>query len=926
MLIARERESARIDEALDAARQRRSAALVVRGEAGIGKSALLDSAIGRAKDMRVFRALGVESEVEIAFSGLHELLRPALPLMGMLPDAQAAALGAALALGGSAAAEPLATFSGALSLLAAAADEHALLCVVDDAPWLDEASAAAMAFIARRLDADGIAMLFGVREPDVRTFAPPGVPELRLSGLARPAARRLLAAQLPAGATALVADQIIELAGGNPLALTELPQSLTAAELLGTVPVQEPFRVATAVSQGFLRRATRLPDSSQRALLLVAASDVTDLRVVTRALALLDLDASSLGPAETAGLITLGSTVGFSHPLVRSAVYGAAADGERNAAHRALAESAEEPDRQAWHLASATRDPDETLASRLVDAAESARRSGGVWAEAKALERAARLTPDPSARARRLARAGDAAYRAGRLERADSLLEEAITGGLEADEFARAQARRAYIRVERGELDDALRLMIEGADQLEAADPNAAATLLTNAATAVHHRLEIPRSLELAERAWQLAGAAAVDDPELCHIVSFQRLFAGQVSEAMDLGWRCAQLVEDDTEGRIVVADAASTLLYAGEVDAARRLLERAIVASRAANALGDLGYSLFTFAQVEWYSANLERAYHLALEAAQIIEELAIPQTFDDCLSRLAMFEAVLGRDDDSRDHARRALDSSMRLNDRKNEVRARSALGMLALSNGDAETALTQLAAAVDALETGGAGNPNQFRIHADLVEAYVRLGRTNEAQPVVASLERHAQVTGITWTLGAAMRCRALVTSDPATSEAAFAEALGHHETCGAFEHARTQLCFGETLRRRGLRRDSRQHLAAALETFERLKAIPWAERTRAELRASGKTVRRREPAEQDQLTPQELQIANLVSQGKPNRDIAQILFVSPKTVEFHLTRVYRKLEIHSRSELVRLLTTGESDTNVQVRDDRFQKHSI
>jgi DNA-binding CsgD family transcriptional regulator len=541
-----------------------------------------------------------------------------------------------------------------------------------------------------------------------------------------------------------------------------------------------------------------------------------------------------------------------------------------------------------------------------------------VWAESKALERAARLTLDPGVRASRLARAGDAAYRAGRLERADALLEEAVTGGLEVDEFAWAQSRRAYIRVERGELEDALRLMVDGANRLEHVDPRAAATLLTNAATAVHHRLEIARSLELAERAWQLAGAAAIDDPELCHIVSFQRLFAGRVSEAMELAWRCAELVEGEADGRIVVADAASTLLYAGEVDAARRLVERAVSPNRAIGALVDLGYTLFMFAQVEWYSGNLGRAYRLALEAVQIVEELAIPQTFDDCLSRLAMFEAVLGREEDSRRHALRALDSAVRLSDRKNEVRARSALGMLALLNGDAETAVTQLAPAVSALDRGGVGNPNQFRVHPDLVEAYLRLGRTSEAEPVVASLEQQAQATGILWTLGAAMRCRALITSDRMAASASFTEALRLHETCGAFEHARTQLCFGEHLRRCGLRRDSRQHLARALETFDRLKAIPWAERARAELRASGRTVRRREPATEDQLTPQELQIANLVSEGKTNRDIAATLFVSPKTVEFHLTRVYRKLEIHSRTELVRRLSR-ENDARVPLAPD-------
>jgi DNA-binding CsgD family transcriptional regulator len=255
--------------------------------------------------------------------------------------------------------------------------------------------------------------------------------------------------------------------------------------------------------------------------------------------------------------------------------------------------------------------------------------------------------------------------------------------------------------------------------------------------------------------------------------------------------------------------------------------------------------------------------------------------------------------------------LGSALELGDRRNEVRARGALGLLALSTGDAEEAVTQLTPVVTALDGGGHRNPNHFRVHADLAEAYVRLGRTIEAEPVVASLERQGRATAIGWTIGAALRCRGLVEPNDATAEALFNEALRLHET-GTFERARTLLCFGEQLRRRGRRRDSREHLAAALEAFELNGAAPWAERARMELRASGRTLRRREPATREQLTPQELQLARLVSEGKTNREIAAILFVSPKTVEFHLTRIYRKLEIHSRSELVRRMIAGETDT--------------
>ena len=917
MLFGRERESARIDEVLDAAREGRSGALVVRGEAGIGKSALLNAAMERADDMQVLLALGVESEVDVAFSGLHELLRPALTSIDAIPDTQAVALRSALALSAGAVAERLAVFGGALSLLAAVAEKQPLLCVIDDAHWLDEASAAAMTFVARRLDSDGIAMLFGVRDPEIRTLAAPGIPELRLGGLDRAASRQLLETQLPADAGSAVAEQLIEVSLGNPLALIELPSGLTASQLAGRGPLDEPVRTGTAVEHGFLRRLAQLPNSTQRALLVVAASDAGELRALVRALAVLGLDSQSLEPAEQAGLVTLASTVDFCHPLARSAIYGAADESERSEAHGALAVAAEaagESDRRAWHLAASTRVPDERIASALIEAAESARRRGGVWSEARALERAARLTPDRRQRASRLLRAGVAARRAGRMERADMLLQEAAETGLDTRERAYAQERRAYIKHEQGKMAEALELMLGGAEEVEGEDPRAAATLLTNAATVLQHELDIPTADALAERAWRLAGPGAIDDAELCHIVSFQRVLSGQVPEAMKLAWRTAELVEDDLEGRVVVADAAGTLLYAGEHGAARRLLERAVAANRRAGALGDLGYALHVYAQADWYDGRLQRAYGHALEAVQIVEELGTPQTLDDCLARLALFEAVLGRESDSREHGQRALESTLRLGDRKNEVRARSALGMLALVTADGEAAVAQLAPAVAALKAGGVGNPNQFRAHPDLVEAYARLGRWDDARAVVASLERQARATGISWALGAAMRCRAVVADADAEAEAAFHEALRFHESAGAFEHARTELCFGEQLRRRGRRRDARVHLGTALEAFEGSGATPWAERARTELRASGLTPRRRQRAGRDQLTPQELQIARLVAEGKTNRDVAATLFITPKTVEFHLTRVYRKLEIHSRTELVRRMADDETEVDL------------
>jgi DNA-binding CsgD family transcriptional regulator len=315
-------------------------------------------------------------------------------------------------------------------------------------------------------------------------------------------------------------------------------------------------------------------------------------------------------------------------------------------------------------------------------------------------------------------------------------------------------------------------------------------------------------------------------------------------------------------------------------------------------------------YAQLEWYSGNLQRAYAHALEAAAVVEEMGTPQGIDECACRLATFEAVLGREEDSRRHARSALDSALQLGDTWNAAKARNALGLLALVTGDALSAAEQLAAGVGALEDGGVGNPNHFRAHPDLVEAYVRLGRTDDAEPVAAALERRAEATRIPWTVAAARRCRAVITENEDAAREAFEDALQLDDGASAFERARTQLCFGEHLRRHGRRRDSRIHLGAALEVFEASGARPWAERTRAELRASGLTLQRREPAVQEQLTQQELQVARLVADGKTNREVAATLFLSPKTIEFHLTHIYRKLDIHSRSELVRRIADDET----------------
>lgn len=427
MLIGRERECEQLDELLDRARLGRSGALVIRGEAGVGKSALLDHAAARAVDARIVRTLGVESEVELELSGLLDVCRPLESLVDELPEARAAALRAALGEGPAHALDRYAIGAATLGLLAAAAEQRPLLVLVDDAQWVDAASADALLFAARRLDADSVVVLFAAREDDGPTFEAPGIPELEVEGLDLDGASALLRAEGVADAS--VVSRLHQATGGNPLALVELVGELSEAQLAGREPLAEPLPAGSAVERSFARRAEGLPDATRKALLTCAVSRAASPGVILRAFGALGLEASALEPAEDAGLVTIrDGRVDFTHPLVRSAVYHAAQPSERRGVHRVLADAAGDasPEERAWHLAAAALGPDEDAAAALEDAAVRARDRSGYAAAASALERAARLTPDPEPRSRRLAAAADAAWEAGRGAGAAELLDEAL--------------------------------------------------------------------------------------------------------------------------------------------------------------------------------------------------------------------------------------------------------------------------------------------------------------------------------------------------------------------------------------------------------------------------------------------------------------------------------------------------------------------
>jgi DNA-binding CsgD family transcriptional regulator len=898
VLVGREAEQQRIETLLQGTRAGRGGALVLRGEAGIGKTALLEYAVAQAEGLRELRALGVEAEAELPFSALHELLRPTLGLLDELPEPQATALRAALALASADRVDRFSIYAATLGLLAAAAEEQPLLCVVDDAHWLDDASAEALVFAARRIGDEAVLMLFAARDPAGTTFESSGISELRIGGLKPDEARAVLATAAPM-LPAPAGEHVIDVSRGNPLALLEF--GVAAAEA-GPADAVDPLPVGESVERSFLERSARLSADARRALLLAAAGDPTESEAIWAALEVEQISEDAVSEAQAAGLLVRGRRLEFSHPLARSAITQGAPPARLRAAHTALATTATRQERRAWHLAAAASGPDETVAAALEDAASAARVRGGVSAEAKALERAARLTPDSEPRARRMLRAGYAAEAAGHLVHAEELHAEAadLTGNPELR--ADAVARRSYLLFDRGDLDHAIDLATAEAER---APPVIAARVLT-ASGVVHalvHQLRIPAALTIAERAAELAGAGLEDDLDVCHMLAWAWRISGRSLDALELARRCAERIDP---GTILAVDFALHFVFLEDDARGRELLDRIVSRTRETGALGNLAYALDMLAQLDTRTGRLTAAYAGSLESIQLAESLG-DTTLASAAGNLARVEAGLGRTEDARAHATRSLEISEARGDKYNVVRARGALGFDALARGDIAAAVDWLEPAAAMLDEGGVHHPNLFRVHADLIEAQTRSGRREDAEPNLSRLHEDATLTGSVWAAATAARCHAMLAEDADAGEA-FAEALRlHADEPDELERARTMLCFGEWLRRRGRRRECREHLHDALEVFEPIGARLWAERARAELRASGERLRRRGPTAHEQLTPQELQVSTAAAEGLTNKEIGARLFLSPKTVEFHLSRAYRKLDVSSRVELATLLAS-------------------
>jgi DNA-binding CsgD family transcriptional regulator/tetratricopeptide (TPR) repeat protein len=901
VLYGRDPERARLGALLDAALASRSSAVLVRGDPGIGKSALLADLRERAGDMLVLAASGVESESRLPFAALHQLLRPALGLLDRIPVPQAAALRGALGLSEGSGSERFLVFAACLSLLSELAEERPALCLVDDAHWLDEASAEALAFVARRLDAEGIVVVFAARVGEGRRLEMAGVPTLDLAGLGTEAAAAVLARGAGVAATPAVRDRLLALSRGNALALVELPSALSAPQLAGREPLPDALPLTENVERAFLTRVRRLPEPTQRLLLVAAADDTGRAAIVLRAAEALGADAAALECAEEKGLVSVraAAELEFRHPLVRSAVYARASAPKRRAAHRALADAfaaAGDHDRRAWHVAAAALGPDEQIARRLEEAAARASGRGGYEAASRALERAAALSTDGAARGRRLVEAAQAALFPGPNDRALELGERALR---HVDQpLLRAEIARVLGigKLMRDSPLEGQRILVDAARDILPSSPGKAIQLL---ALTVNASTEGGDAALLTE---SCALAATIETPAEDETRFALRLITGIGSMARGDRERGMRLIDDAVRWAMTTDDlrylvlAAIGTLWTADEQRGAALLDRAVSLARTRGALGILGHALGMRASRLLWNERFEDASLAAHEALRLAREFGYENIVPPPLSVLAMVAAIRGHDDMARDLAAEAIEIAGAHGLAFSDGAARWALAVVDLGRARWSQSLERL----DALaETGPACGSISLTILTapDRIEAAVRAGTRASAKEALHALQATAERPAAAWAKPLLASAGALLAeSDEARH---VDDAVGR-----PFRVGRIHLLHGEHLRRSRHRVDARSHLRAALQQFEHIRAAPWAERAREELRATGEATRTPEPSTLSRLTPQELHSARLVAQGLSNKEVATQLFLSPRTIDFHLRNVFRKLDITSRTQLARL----------------------
>jgi DNA-binding CsgD family transcriptional regulator len=925
MLLDRVSERAAISRLLEQARSGRSGALVVRGEPGVGKTALLADAIESAPDFWITRAVGVESEMELAFAGLHQLCAPMLDHVEELPAPQREAIGVAFGLKAGPAPTGFLVGLAVLNLLAEVAAERPVLCIVDDAHWLDSASAQALGFVARRLLAESVVLIIATREPG-KEFT--GLPELPVAGLRHDAADELLGRVANGPLDEQVRERLIAETRGNPLALLELPRGLTRAELAAGFGVEP--GLPARIEDSFQRRLADLSDTTRRFLLVAAAEPLGEPELLCAAAERLGLGQDAMNAVEADGLLEVGDRVTFRHPLVRSAVYRAAAPGDRRAVHRALAEATDptvDPDRRAWHRARAATKPDEDVAADLERSADRASARGGCAASAAFLELSAALTPDRSKRAARALAAARAKHQAGAFDAALSLLAKAEAGPLGEFERVQAELLRGQVAFASNRGNDAPPLLLNAARRLERFDPKMARdTYLEAVAAAIFaSRLAVGASLhEVAEAACR--APAPQQPPRAADLLldGLATYITRGPAEGMPTLKRAVRAFRSDEVPR---ADRVHWLWLAchaaglaGDFPSWEALCTAQVELARDGGSVVALPIAYSTLAEVRVLAGEFAMAAELVAEVDAITET-----TGSSIAPYAALALAVLrGRESEAMDLIEAGTADVRRRGEGKGLTFVRWAAAVLDNSLGRYSEALA--AAQIASEDSHVLWFSNWSR--AELVEAAARTGAPEVAAAAFQQLAQHARAAGTDWALGIEARSHALLLGDGDAAEPHYLNAIDHLErTRLRVELGRTRLVYGEWLRRRRRRRDARTQLGRAFEIFDGMGAAAFAERARIELRATGVATRARAAETRDVLTAQEAQIARLAGQGSSNAEIAAQLFLSPATIAYHLRKVFAKLGIGSRGQLSGVLArpvgyqpTGSDYQQVRMRDPR------
>lgn len=909
MLLGRTAERARIDALLAGCRSGLGGALVLEGEAGIGKTALLEYAADQATEMRVLRSRGIESESRLPFRGLWDLVRPILERLPRIPAAQAASLGQAFALASAEGHDRFSAFVASHSLLISATEKEPVLVICDDVQWLDGVSAEALLFTARRVALDPIAVLFGSRAGEDAHLDFAGIPAFTVSGLDRHTAGELLTACAGHALSPAVEEGLFRATAGNPLAMTEIVSLLSDAQLAGDEELPQPIPAGRTVATSLARTLRTQSEEARRALTVAAASDTGELRAILAALQGMDLTARDLQPLEEAGVITIRSEMlEFRHPLLRSAAYHLAPPQDRREAHRALAAAMTgRPDSasRAWHLAAGTIGPDESVAEILDAAAIDAQARGDPASASAAFEKAAALSPERADRVRRTTAAAAALTMAGRWRDAMRLLDRAVSETADPLQVAEIQSLRGLASMWTGRPREFHDRLLAEAQEVERIDPAGAASILSTATMICYTTGDIRQAVKTARLARKAQRRSGAKHPLSELIYRGALLLSGDAGQVRGPLIRMAGAMEDaDFAGSgIKAALLAQLLVWLEQFDLARVTLRRLLTGAREAGAFGALAYPLTVSSELEFRRGAWPAAYVAAAEAVNLATELKQRNELPYSLVSLARIEAAMGLETECREHCAAGEALAVELGADSIVTYAGSVHGFNALGGNRPGDAVGHLAKLPDFVQSHGLGHPDTVQWRPDLIEAALLCGQRDLASQQLEILETEAERTGGRWATITSARCRGLLTRDD-EFERYFNLALeGHPLLPAPFEDARTLLAFGRRLRREGRRSEARERLTGALALFEALGAGPWASSTRSELAATGLHAARRKRPSPQRLTAQEMQVALMVAEGATNKEAATRMFLSPRTIESHLRRVYSKLGLRSRTELVR-----------------------